>query len=122
MITRHIATALATSAFILATLPVSAYAQAYSPMPPACQASSDAAQAAGNRYPAPPANAPVIAQMQHILWAVGLLMDSLDESCRDWADYSRTRAQFENQYNSTMRTCREIAVDHGDCRRQPYGG
>ena len=93
---------LASSAFIAATLPASAYAQAYSPMPPACQASSDAAQAAGSRYPAPPANAPVIAQMQHILWALGLLMDSLDSSCRDWADYGRTRAQFESQYEATV--------------------
>ena len=91
-------------------------------MPPACQASSDAAQAAGSRYPAPPANAPVIAQMQHILWALGLLMDSLDSSCRDWADYGRTRAQFERQYEATMQNCLNIAANHADCRRQPYGG
>ena len=91
-------------------------------MPPACQAASNAAQAEGSRYRQPPANANVIVQMQHILWTVGLLIDSLDRSCRDWADYARTRAQFENTYNATMQNCLNMASNRADCRRQPYTG
>ena len=60
--------------------------------------------------------------MQHILWTVGLLIDSLDRSCRDWADYARTRAQFENTYNATMQNCLNMASNRADCRRQPYTG
>ena len=106
-----------------AVVPLSpAVAQAYSPMPPACQAASNAAQAEGNRYRQPPANVSVIVQMQHILWTVGLLIDSLDRGCRDWADYARTRAQFENTYNATMQNCLNIASNRNDCRRQPYTG
>ena len=60
--------------------------------------------------------------MQHILWAVGLMLDSLDRSCRDWADYARTRAQFQNTYNTTMQQCLNMASNRGDCRRQPFTG
>ena len=99
-----------------------AFAQAYSPMPPECGAASQAAQMLACRYQQPPANAPVIAQMQHLLWTLGLLIDALDDSCRGWADYARSRQQFESQYNATMENCRNIAANHADCKRQPYGG
>lgn len=104
-------------------LPFSAAnAQAYSPMPPACQAASDAAQMEGNSYSQPPANISVIVQMQHILYLTGLLLDALDHSCRDWADYGRTRQQFEATYNATLENCRAIASDQSECRRKPYRG
>jgi hypothetical protein len=112
--------AAATPPLILPLTP--AQAQGYSPMPPACQAASQAAEAEGSRYGQPPANAPVIAQMQHILWSLGLLLDSLDRSCRDWADYGRTRQQFQNSYDGTMQTCLSMASSSSECRRQPYGG
>jgi hypothetical protein len=51
-----------------------------------------------------------------------LLLDALDNSCRSWADYGRTRAQFVSQYEATMQNCLNIAANHADCKRQPYGG
>lgn len=103
-------------------VPISpAHAQAYSPMPPACKAASDAAQAENAQYAQPPSNASTVVQMQHILYMTGLLLDSLDQSCRDWADYGRTRQQFQSTYDSTMVTCRQVASNDADCRRKPYG-
>ena len=99
-----------------------AHAQAYSAMPPACQAASNAAQAEGARYGTPPANASVIVQMQYILWATGLLLESLDRSCRDWADYYRTRQQFQNTIDATMQNCLNMASNSADCRPEPYRG
>jgi hypothetical protein len=98
-----------------------AYAQAYSPMPPACAAASSAAQAEGSRYSQPPSGTSVVVQMQHILFLTGLLLDGLDQSCRDWADYARTRQQFQTTYDSTMKTCLQVASNSADCRRKAYG-
>lgn len=97
-------------------------AHAQSAMPPACQAASNAAQAEGGRYGTPPASAGVIVQMQYILWATNLLLESLDRSCRDWGDYSRTRQQFQNTYDATMQNCLNMASNSGDCQPQPYRG
>ncbi len=126
---KSLAGAMPAAALILAGITASAavpltpaVAQAYSPMPPACQAASNAVEAEGRRYRQPPPSANLIAQMQHILWAVGLMIDSLDRSCRDWADYARTRAQFQNTYNATMQQCLNMASNRADCRRQPYTG
>lgn len=98
-----------------------AEAQAYPPMPPACAAASNAAQAENARWSAPPSNAGLVPQMQHILYMTGLLIDALDRSCRDWPDYERSRQQFQTQYNDTMRTCKQVASNPADCRRKAYG-
>ena len=117
------ALALVAAAVTPVAVPISpAAAQAYSPMPPACKAASDAAEMEGSSYSQPPANVSVIVQMQHILYLTGLLLDALDHSCRDWADYGRTRQQFEATYNATMENCRAIASDQSECRRKPYRG
>lgn len=112
--------------FVGATAPLlvpfsPAFAQAYSPMPPACKAASDRAQATNAGYSQPPSNSSLVTQMQHILWMTGLLMDALDESCRDWSGYERSRQQFQTQYNGTMRTCKQVASNPADCRRHAYG-
>jgi hypothetical protein len=105
------------------TLPLTpARAQGYAPMPPACQAASVAAQAEGAKYGQPPADANIIDQLQFILWGTGLLIESLDRSCRNWADYQRTRQQFQNTYDATMQNCLNIASNASDCRPEPYGG
>jgi hypothetical protein len=112
-------------AFAAATPPLVmplAPAHAQSAMPPACQAASNSAQLEAARYGTPPSNAGVIVQMQYIMWATNLLLESLDRSCRDWGDYSATRQQFQNTYNATMQTCLSMASNSGDCRPQPYGG
>ncbi len=98
-----------------------ASAQGYSPMPPACQAASAAAQAENAQFSQPPADSSIVVQTQHILYMTGLLIDSLDQSCRDWADYGRTRQQFQSTYDATMKTCLQIATNSADCRRKPYG-
>lgn len=98
-----------------------ATAQAFSPMPPGCKAASDAVQAEGNRYRMPSSSESTVVQMQHILFLSGLLLDTLDRSCRDWADYERSRQQFQTQYNGTMRTCKQVASNPADCRRKAYG-
>lgn len=114
---------LITAATTPVIIPLSpANAQGYSPMPPACQAASVRAQAEGAKYGQPPANAPLIDQLQFILWGTKILLDSLDQSCRGWADYQRTRQQFQNTYDTTMQNCLNIAVDSGDCRPEPYTG
>lgn len=103
-------------------LPLSAaHAQAYSPMPAACAAASSQVQAQGAQTPGPPDSAGTVAKMQHILYLTGLLLDALDQSCRDWADYGRSRAQFQATYNSTVHTCQQVASNPADCRRQAYG-
>lgn len=112
--------AAAAAPVILPLAPASA--QGYSPMPPACQAASVRAQAEGARYGRPPESASLIDKLQFILWGTKILLDSLDSSCRSWADYDRTRQKFQNTYNSTMENCLNIASDRGDCRPEPYGG
>jgi hypothetical protein len=112
-------------AFAAATPPLVAPlapAHAQSAMPPACQAASNAAQAKAARYGKPSSSDGVIVQMQYILWATNLLLESLDGSCRDWGDYNATRQQFQNTYNSTMQNCLGVASNPADCRPQPYGG
>jgi len=103
-------------------LPLSAaHAQAYSPMPPACAAASSQVQATNAQTPGPPPGASTVTQMQHILYMTGLLLDALDQSCRDWADYGRSYAQFKATYDSTMHTCQQVASNPADCHRQAYG-
>lgn len=96
-------------------------AMAYSPMPPACQAASNAVQAEGARYSQPPANAATVVQLQHALYLTGLLIDALDRSCQDWTDYASTRQQFQTTYDATVKTCLQVATTSSDCRRKPYG-
>jgi hypothetical protein len=98
-----------------------AHAQAYSPMPPACAAASSQVQAQNAQTPGPPPGASTVTQMQHILYMTGLLLDALDNNCRDWADYARSREQFQTTYDSTVHTCQQVASNPADCHRQAYG-
>lgn len=117
--------ALALNASVIAPAMVApltpAHAQDYSPMSATCQAASNQAQSENAQTPGPPSDANVVVQMQHILYMTGLLLDALDQSCRDWPDYARSREQFQSTYDSTMRTCRQVASDPSECHRKAYG-
>lgn len=90
-------------------------------MSAACKASGDALTRDQARYGEPPESADLIVRMQHILWATGRMLDTLDSACRDWGGYAQTRRQVQATYDATMQNCLNSASNPSYCRRHQWG-